>query len=89
MKEIDIPQTPGAYSEEIKLNDSTAFFSFEPDPDYSDHVSIKVQDEDFRKDTFSVGLKHGGFEDGQIFFSSLQDMEDFANEILNFVKRHR
>ena len=80
-----VPKTPGSYSENINLRDSSIHFAFEPDPDYAE-CSMDLADS---ADTYQVTLRDGKFVNGRIFFSSLDDIEEFANELLKFAGRHK
>lgn len=82
-----VPKTPGSTYEEINAEDCAYFFAFEPDPDYAG-TSVSIDHAD-RADCYNAGIKRNGHEEGSIFFTSLQEMENFANQLLDYVRRHK
>lgn len=81
-----ITGTPGSSYEEVSTADSTMFFAYEPDPDYGPGARAG---HDGAAESYLVGVRHDGREDGTIFFASLERVETFARELLAYAKRHR
>ncbi len=85
MKEDIVPATPGAYSEEYRSDDFNVLFAFEPDPDF-----VKGQiGFDEAAHSYMVCRVTDQEEEYALFFKTLDEMEKYANLILDYVKDHR
>jgi hypothetical protein len=73
-----VPKSKGSRYEIMEGENVRAHFAFEPDPEYSGG-----------RDSFCIDVQTVNDPDGCMFFSSLDEIEEFADQLKEYVRAHR